>query len=277
MSDIVTVDQIHQGDVGIVFQEEILKEDGTPFDLSAATVLQFIFQRPDRTSFVTNAYFVTDGRDGQIKYATLPGDLSQLGLWSYQFHFKIGALEKYLDPDYFTVFANLPTWYSEFVIIFRHMIDDLDEPKKYADNRIAQLLLVAAQLAQSENFFSQDYTINVSNLTLSPDPTASGTRDDAFINLTLLKAACTLARGGLLKAAKGGLLVKEGDYSFDNRSKFAGQKIASEDWCKAYSDAQYEYAVYHTEPGRVIIGPHRTFFVREGYRYQRPLYSGGLF
>jgi hypothetical protein len=164
-------------------------------------------------------------------------------------------------------------WDSEMVILLRHIIDDVDEPVKYSDDRLMQLLLISAQYTQNENAFAQTYTISVENTTIKPDPTNArlGTRDEPFINLTILKAACLLASSGLLKLSKENLSVKTGPYQFDGRGKLAGRKIAAQTWCDAYKEAQWEHVTQHGEPGRAIIGPYRTAAYNRGYypRYWR--------
>jgi hypothetical protein len=156
-------------------------------------------------------------------------------------------------------------WDSEMVILLRHVIDDLDEPVKYTDDRLMQLILVAGQYAQSENIFDNEYAISAENLTLKPDPTSIATRDDAFVNLTVLRAACFLASSGLLKVSKQTIFAKEATYQFDGRGKPAARKIAVDTWCEAYKDAQWEHSLRQRDPGRAIIGPYRLAISRMGY------------
>src|SRR5687767_14574266 len=116
-------------------------------------------------------------------------------------------------------------WDSEMVTLLRHVIDDLAEEPKYTDSRLRQLLLVAAQLAQAENNLIQEYVINIDNQTIKPDPTSTklGMRDDSFVNLIILKAACLLASSGLLKASKTTGSYRENNVSFDTKGKFDSQ------------------------------------------------------
>src|SRR5688572_28304397 len=132
-------------------------------------------------------------------------------------------------------------WDSEMVIILRHMIDDLAETPKYTDDRLMQLILTGAQFAQEENSFSVVYTIDIENFSLKPDPTARTARDNAFINLTLLRSACLLGSSGLAKVAAHSMSVREAGYGFDNRGAAAGKKFQVTTWCDAYKDARWEY------------------------------------
>src|SRR6187402_3159724 len=101
-------------------------------------------------------------------------------------------------------------WNDEAVLILRYMIDDVDDPVKYSDDRLEQLIFVAAQFVKKENIFEEDYVINVTNKTITPEPT-----DEAFTNLVVLKASCLLVSAGLMKTAKRGISVSEFQYKFD--------------------------------------------------------------
>lgn len=156
-------------------------------------------------------------------------------------------------------------WDTEMVTLLRFVIDDVDEPVKYTDGRLRQLILVASQFTQSENNFPQVYTISIDNQIIKPDPTnvkVTGIRDDAFINLTILKAACLLARAGLPKANRQHMSVREGPYQFDGRGRIIGEQVIVKTWCEAYGDAQWENSMNYREPGRVIIGPYRSMMER---------------
>lgn len=142
------------------------------------------------------------------------------------------------------------------VTILRYMIDDLANTPKYDDERLATLILVSAQFTKSENTFRTSYDVDIENMTLEPDPTAEGTRDDAFINLTLLKAACMLAGSGLSKG--GGLLVRENGYSFDDRRVSDARKLQVTTWCTAYTNARKDFSFTDLPVGEAIIGPYRS-------------------
>jgi hypothetical protein len=156
-------------------------------------------------------------------------------------------------------------WDVEMVLILRHMIDDLDQPPKYTDEKLQQLVLVAAQFVQTENIFETYYTINIENFSLKPDPTKVDTRDNAFINLTLLKSACLLSSAPLIKSSGKFLRVKEGQHEFDSRGNFEGDKFASQTFCQSYKDAKWDYSTSgNGSLGDIIIGPYRSLI--EQYR-----------
>ena len=64
----------------------------------------------------------------------------------------------------------------ELPIIVRTWINDLSDTPTYEDDRLQQVLVVSAQYVNREINFTNDYEVNLTNLTITPDPT-TGTRD----------------------------------------------------------------------------------------------------
>ena len=81
------------------------------------------------------------------------------------------------------------SWRNEIPLIVRYLIDDINS-SKYSDERIETSILISAQLILIETRFDNEYTINIVNNQLSPDPTSP--RDDSFITLTALKTSCII-------------------------------------------------------------------------------------
>lgn len=70
------------GDSGINIILYILQDDGTPFDVSTATVKQIIFVTPHAVVIPKDASFVTDGSDGRIRYTINSTDfIDSAGRW----------------------------------------------------------------------------------------------------------------------------------------------------------------------------------------------------
>ena len=80
-------------------------------------------------------------------------------------------------------------WTTDLVLMFRSLIGDLDS-SSFTDDRLQQILVVAAYNVQNDGDFSTTYTIDVSAKTISPDPYTTGDVD--FSTLTIYKAACIL-------------------------------------------------------------------------------------
>jgi len=74
--------KIQEDCINIPITATVLKEDGTAWDLTGATIY-FIFSKPDGTK-ITRDGFVRDGDTGKVGYATVSGDLDTVGTWKWQ-------------------------------------------------------------------------------------------------------------------------------------------------------------------------------------------------
>jgi len=98
------------------------------------------------------------------------------------------------------------SWNVEMPLIVRSWINDLSDTPTYSDERIQQLIVVAAQYVIQDIDLTQDYTINIVNPDITPDPTLLDEKDLDFISLTSLKASCILDQSTLrTKAATEGI------------------------------------------------------------------------
>ena len=79
------------------------------------------------------------------------------------------------------------SWQNEIPIIVRTLIDDFDDIPTYSDDRLLQIIAVAAKYVQFDVVLDHQYAIDVANPDISPDPTLD--RDEIFISLVGLKAA----------------------------------------------------------------------------------------
>ena len=82
-------------------------------------------------------------------------------------------------------------WQDTMVIMLRVVIDDMGSNPTYSDSRLEEILVVSAKLTKKDVDFANDYTIGVTDSTITPDPVS--TSDNAFVNLVTLKAACLVA------------------------------------------------------------------------------------
>jgi hypothetical protein len=157
------------------------------------------------------------------------------------------------------------TYYAEMVTLTRVLIDDLTTPYTYADGRLTQVLAVAAQMVSTELNFSNDFKVNIQSLTITPNPTdrsANGTRDDNFINLVCMKAACLIERGETRKSVGQGIAIRDGSSSIDLRGSMDGRiKLLEKGWCAVYEDTKLEYQANRTGAiaGAAIMTPFRVF------------------
>lgn len=102
-------EEVHVDDVGTVFRSTVLDtvDPRVVADLSGVTTQEFIFKKPDETTITRTTSFTTDGTDGLIEYATIAGDLDQIGAWKIQAHLVNPSGDWHTTIHSFSVFGNL--------------------------------------------------------------------------------------------------------------------------------------------------------------------------
>jgi len=105
----VAANEIHKDDIGTQFQLTVYTDtNGTILDISYATIIQIIFEKPDGTLITQDASFLTDGTDGILVYTSVSGDLNQVGKWKIQARLSDGgANDTKTDIVRFNVHENL--------------------------------------------------------------------------------------------------------------------------------------------------------------------------
>lgn len=155
------------------------------------------------------------------------------------------------------------SWQTELVELTRLLLGDLDGTA-YSDHNIQRLVVGAAMFVSQDAEFTQDFSADLENLDITPDPTDSvnDTRDVAFMNLTAIKAACIVNRGDVWRTTGRGILIKDiGALTIDKREA-AKNKIAlllKGGWCPVY-DTELKAHLRGTAEvaGAAIMGPFRT-------------------
>lgn len=103
----MAANEIHIGDIGTVF--EVTLKDGVDIvDISGATVLQIIFEKPDKTIITNTAVLSSGGVDGKMKYTiSLASELDIKGNWKIQGKVTLPTGSWSTDIDKFKVYENL--------------------------------------------------------------------------------------------------------------------------------------------------------------------------
>ena len=147
-------------------------------------------------------------------------------------------------------------WQNEMALIVRHLVNDLDSSSyTFTDSRIEESVLVSAQLAALEVDFENTYAIEVDSLSLSPDPTDSGNKDDSFINIVCLKTAQRLLGSELKTHSLNAISLIDGPSALDLRGIVTGLKILFDDTNKKYDEAKMQYKL-NGVVGQAILGPY---------------------
>jgi len=148
------------------------------------------------------------------------------------------------------------SWQIELPIIVRTLINDADETNQtYSDERMIQAIVVAAKYVQFDINLTNTYTIDVTNQTITPDPTAEN--DDIFISLVSLKSACIFDQSTLrTKAALEGIRASLGPASLSVGGSLAGLKlIIDKGPCAAYDELTSHWDVKEATAIRAVLSP----------------------
>ena len=169
------------------------------------------------------------------------------------------------------------SWQGQMSTVVRHLISDVDATAyTFSANRIETSILVAAQLITMNVDFNNTYTINVESCALSPDPTDTDTKDDPFIALSCLRAACIVIGGDIRKESGNAISIKDGPSAIDLRGVTSTLTTLYKDLCEQYEHALLEYRAGNSVVGQSILGPYSpgSDLVNRNYSDHR---SGGYF
>ena len=148
-------------------------------------------------------------------------------------------------------------WQNELTVIVRHIIDDLDSSAyTFADSRIEESILVAAQLIHNELEFNVQYTIEVDNGILTPDPTTVAPKDDDFIALCCFRSAIMLMTSLVKTYALKSINIKDGPSWLDTRDIVKNLKLLLDDINSKYDNMKLAYQAGKLGYGKAILSPY---------------------
>ena len=134
------------------------------------------------------------------------------------------------------------SWQGEMGTMVRYLINDVDSSSySFSTTRIETSILVSAQLSSFNVDFANEYTINVEGCSLSPDPTDTDTKDNAFIALVCLKAACMIIGGEIRSESGNAISIKDGPSSIDLRGVTGTLSVLYKDLCARYESVLLDY------------------------------------
>ena len=172
------------------------------------------------------------------------------------------------------------SWQTEISTITRVWINDLSDTPTYSDGRLLQLILVAAKYVKMEVNLQTDYTIDLSSIVLTPDPTEI--KDDNFIAFVALKSACLLDHSTFrTKAANEGISAALGPAKLSVGGNLSGYKtILDQGPCAMYEQLKMDYETGNTDLFRAVLGPFsgnqfdpEFQSAHERYNYRNGFYS----
>jgi hypothetical protein len=163
-------------------------------------------------------------------------------------------------------------WKIDLVLMLRSIIGDLDKAK-FTDERIKQILVVGAYNVLNDADFSETYTVNVAEISISPDPISESDTD--FSTLTVYKSACILLGSEVKTEAANAISIKDGPSAIDLRGVTANLTNLYNDLCAKYDALLKTYQYNNTLVGQAILGPYSPgSMVVNGNQFD---YRGNLF
>jgi len=147
-------------------------------------------------------------------------------------------------------------WQTEIPIIVRTLINDWSDEPVFSDERILQVIAVAAQYVQFDVVLDTKYSIDVTAPSITPDP-SSPNRDEIFISLVSLKSACIIDQSNLrTKAAMEGIRAALGPASLSVGGSLEGFKLIIEEGpCALYEELTSHWDVKDATAIRAILSP----------------------
>lgn len=150
-------------------------------------------------------------------------------------------------------------WQTEMVAMLRRLVEEIGVCGTYDADDLEEIILVAGQLVQTEVSFDTTYTIDVDQLTFSPDP-SEDTKDNNFINLTVLKAACIIDKNEARLAAGRAFSFSDAGARVDFKGVLDGKlAMLKHGWCAEYDKAKLEFQFTNmTLSAQAVLAPFRA-------------------
>lgn len=147
------------------------------------------------------------------------------------------------------------SWDIEIPIIVRTLINDLSDQPSYSDERLKQIIAVAAKYVQFDVVLDHSYNVDVVEGSISPDPTDDN--DEIFISLVSLKAACIVDQSALrTKAALEGIRASLGSATLTVKGSLEGFiKILEKGPCSSYDELTSHWDVSQATAIRAVLSP----------------------
>ena len=143
-------------------------------------------------------------------------------------------------------------WQDHARIMVRQLINDLDSTQ-YNDDRIDTAVIVAAQLVSLELDFKSEYSIDVEDKTIDPDPLT----DSVFINLVVVKSAVIIIGGEIKSQSANAISIRDGVSSIDMRQVTSVLLELYKDLSNKYDVLAQNYGFSGSSGvGKAILGPY---------------------
>ncbi len=147
------------------------------------------------------------------------------------------------------------SWQNEMIMCERYLINDVDSPLTYTDNRLQAMLVIAAGFVIPQFNFSQNFTSDANAMTITPDPTLTPTVDEWLVNFILYQAAIMMTRNELRSASNSAVSFKEFHTSVDMKDIYKSKKEILKDFQDVYEKMELQYRIGVRPAGSAIMTP----------------------
>ena len=149
------------------------------------------------------------------------------------------------------------SWQGNTIAVVRQLIGDTDSTAyTYSDTRIEQTVLTAAMLVNTNTNFVNTYTIDIAGCSISPDPTDTDTKDDPFVALISLKAACIIVGSEVRKESGNAISIKDGPSAIDLRGVTDTLLKLYKNLCDKFEETLFQYRAGDSVAGQAILTPY---------------------
>jgi hypothetical protein len=147
------------------------------------------------------------------------------------------------------------SWTVEIPIIVRTLINDNIEPYQYCNDRLLQIIAVAAKYVQLDVSLDNTYVVNMTNLEMSPDPVVL--QDEIFVSLVSLKAACLIDQSSLrTRAVTDGIRAALGPAMISVNNSLSGfMAVLEKGPCASYQELSNEWNISRADMAKAILSP----------------------
>lgn len=154
----------------------------------------------------------------------------------------------------------MSSWSEEIISLIRVLIYDLDDTnQRYSDERLKKIAIASAQILIGDVAFNTKYTVDFRTQEVTPNPSDEETRDNDFLNLAALKAACIISIAEAQKASTSGLTMSDGINKFSSTDKVKGMlELAKSGYCLQYRNARDDFSVAAGVIGLAVLSPFNT-------------------
>ena len=144
-------------------------------------------------------------------------------------------------------------WTTDLVLFVRTLIGDLDSAK-YSDARLQQIIAVSAYKVNDQADFDSTYTVDISAVTISPDPVTG--IDTDFTVLTAYQAACIIIGSEVKTESANSIMLRDGPSSIDLRGVSGSLNKLYDDLCDKFEQLMTVYKSTNSIHGQAVLGPY---------------------